>query len=173
LAGLFSDVYAIEKTMGSAIWFIIGVAIAFGTIPIADYRWGICLLSGFLVLSFVPFIIDMKVTGWSFLMGVIACYGMVCLVNGIGSRKNYWGRIARYTMPVFLMHTLCASPTRIVLFRLGTDNAVIHFIVGIAASFLGPVIVMLVLEKLKPLDFVVYPLRYLKIEKHKKENTAN
>ena len=60
------------------------------------------------------------------------------------------------------MHTLFAAPLRCVLVKIGISNPVIHIVLGVLISFAGPVIAMLVMEKIKPLDFFVYPLRYIK-----------
>ena len=63
---------------------------------------------------------------------------------------------AKYTMPIFLMHTLFAAPCRILLFKMGIRNAAMQTSLGIAISFIGPIVVMRILEKMK-LDFLVYP----------------
>lgn len=66
-------------------------------------------------------------------------------------------------MPIFLMHTLFAAPLRTVLFKLGIQNAVIHVILGIAISFIGPMIAAIIMKKSKWLEFFLYPGKFIKM----------
>jgi hypothetical protein len=69
------------------------------------------------------------------------------------------------TMPVYLMHTICAGPIRIVLLRVGVTAAVLHMVLGLIGSFAGPAFAMWLMERLRPLDFFVYPSRYVKLKR--------
>jgi len=55
--------------------------------------------------------------------------------------------LAKYTMPIFLMHTLFAAPKRSVLLKMGIDNALIHVLLGLGSSFVGPIIVAWIMKK--------------------------
>lgn len=65
-------------------------------------------------------------------------------------------------MPVFLMHTIFAAGIRVVLVKIGVTTPTVHVVVGLATGFVGPVFAMLAMERLRPLDFLVYPTRYVK-----------
>ena len=67
-------------------------------------------------------------------------------------------------MPIFLMHTLFAASLRTVLFKLGIQNAVIHVILGIAISFIGPMIAAVIMKKSKWLEFFLYPGKFIKMK---------
>lgn len=62
-----------------------------------------------------------------------------------------------------ILHTLFAAPLRTVLFKLGIQNAVIHVILGIAISFIGPMIAAIIMKKSKWLEFFLYPGKFIKM----------
>ncbi len=99
-------------------------------------------------------------------IGILAC---LCFVSASIAGSKLWARMpgfeacAKWTMPVYLMHTIFAAGLRVVLLKLGITSALIHIPLGLAIGFVGPVIAMIVMEKLRPLDFLVYPNRYVKL----------
>lgn len=70
--------------------------------------------------------------------------------------------LARYTMPIFLMHTLFAAPMRSVLLKVGIENAIIHVVLGLSISFVGPIIAAWIMEKTKWLEFFLYPNKFIR-----------
>jgi len=72
-------------------------------------------------------------------------------------------RFAKWTMPVFLMHTIFAAPVRIVLLKLHVDNIAIHIALGLLASFIGPILAAKVAGKSKWLDVWIYPGKYIRL----------
>ena len=76
------------------------------------------------------------------------------------------GFFAKYTIPIFLMHTIFATGIRSVLFKLRITNSIIHILFGLIITFIGPVIAAVIMEKTH-LDFLLYPLKYIKIPKKK------
>jgi hypothetical protein len=66
-------------------------------------------------------------------------------------------------MPIFMMHTLFAALFRVVLFKIGIQNIVIHVLLGIAVSFAGPIISAWIMRKSKWLEFCLYPGKFIKI----------
>lgn len=69
------------------------------------------------------------------------------------------------TMPVYLMHTLFAAPIRIVLLRVGVTAIAPQAALGLFGSFAGPSFAMWIMERLKPLDFLVYPSRCINLKR--------
>lgn len=67
------------------------------------------------------------------------------------------GFFAKYTMPIFLMHTLFAAPMRSVLLKIGVTNAAIHIALGLGISFAGPIVAAWIMKKTKWLEFFLYP----------------
>ena len=86
----------------------------------------------------------------SFVMGLLACVAVIMMVAGY---EEKFGRgmdfLAKYTMPIFLMHTLFAAPLRSVLIKIGIESAVIHVVLGLVISFAGPIIAAWIMKKTK------------------------
>lgn len=100
----------------------------------------------------------------SFILGLLACIAVILLVVDF---EEKFGRgmdfLAKYTMPIFLMHTLFAAPLRSVLMKVGIENAVIHVVVGLGISFVGPIIAAWIMKKTRWLEFFLYPNKFVKI----------
>ena len=127
----------------------------------------ISLFCGFLLLSVLTNFGIVTFKGDKFFMGAMACFSILGIFVAFfsdGEQRPIWGICAKYTMPVFLMHTLFAAPIRSALMKFGITNVLIHFLTGIIISFLGPIVAIIVMEKIKPMDFVVYPTRYIKLD---------
>ena len=118
----------------------------------------------FLILSILVYVSDIHNDVVAFILGLLTCASVVVL---IASHENDFGRcmdfLAKYTMPIFLMHTLFAAPLRAVLLKLGITSAVVHVILGLAISFAGPIIAAWVMKKTKWLEFFLYPNKFVKI----------
>lgn len=121
----------------------------------------------FVLLSVWVFVIGLNHGVISFLLGLLACFSVVTLLAKIYENRGQsvvFGTLAKYTMPIFLMHTLFAAPLRTVLFKLGIQNAAIHVILGIAISFIGPMIAAIIMKKSKWLEFFLYPGKFIEIK---------
>ena len=129
-------------------------------------RWMQGLIGGvvFLGLSVLVYASDIHSDVVAFALGLLACASVVTL---IASHENNFGKcmdfFAKYTMPIFLIHTLFAAPLRAVLLKLGIANAAIHVILGLAISFAGPIIAAWIMKKTKWLEFFLYPNKFVRI----------
>lgn len=156
---LVRQIYCIQGVCANEIWFVLGMVLGFVGIEVIRKRFlGIGLGIVFLILSFWSIEIE---SGWiSFGMGLLACTSIFMMLMGCNEQKELnW--FAKYTMPIFLMHTLFAAPTRVVLVKIGIINSAVHLMVGILISFIGPIVTMWVIGKAK-LDWIVYPEKLLK-----------
>ena len=118
----------------------------------------------FLGLSVLIYSFDVSFKGMNFLLGIIACIAVILIIAGTfqgGNQNIVFGFLAKYTMPIFVMHTLFAAPLRSVLLKLGIGNAVIHVVLGIAISFIGPIIAAWIMEKTVYLEFFLYPWKVI------------
>ena len=153
------QIYAISRICQNEIWFALGVLIAvFETEkmwkPVIGYTMGF-------IFIFISVLFYRNENGWlAFGLSLMACVAILLIFRRIQEVKTL-SVLAKYTMPIFLMHTLFAASTRTLLMRCGIQSAVVHVVIGIIISFVGPVLAMRVLEMLK-LDWLVYPRRLLK-----------
>lgn len=175
---LGSDIYALFTVMQNEIWFVIGMCVcAFDLTKIFKSRlWLITSLSLsviFVVLSVFIYAYDINYKYIDFAMGIMACVATVGIAVNCESIKvveKINSKFAQYTLPVFLMHTIFAAGLRAVLSKLGITNSLAHIILGLAVSFIGPVLAAIIMSKVKWLDFMLYPNKYLKTKPRGKNN---
>lgn len=121
--------------------------------------------AAFMILSIL--LVNVSNAWLSFGLGIMACVAVVETVRSIdGSEKQnkFTAILSRYTMPIFVMHTLFAAPFRTVLFKIGVNNAAVHVIGGIVISFIGPIIAAEIMKKTKVLEFFLYPGKFIKVK---------
>ena len=117
----------------------------------------------FIILSIMVYTAEISSSAVSFIMGLLACVAVIMMVAGFEEKLGRGMKfIAKYTMPIFLMHTLFAAPMRSVLLKLGITNAVAHIVLGVGISFAGPIIVAWIMKKTKWLEFFLYPNKIIK-----------
>lgn len=105
----------------------------------------------------------------SIVASFLACFGIIGFVGWIyrnNKQSPIFGFLSKYTMSVFLMHTIFAAGIRAVLFKVGISTPAVHIVLGLAATFAGPIIAQIIMEKTH-LDFFIYPLKYIKLKKSK------
>lgn len=155
------NVYAIYGVCEYLIWFALGMCLAFFGAKVVKNRFlGVLLFLIFIGISVFIREVSNKIfqTGMT-LLGCVAIF----MIMVLSQRNRVLDLLTPYTMPIFLMHTLCATPIRIFLLRFGIDAVIIHFILGLIASFGGPIIAILVMKKIG-FDFFIYPGKYIKIK---------
>jgi len=114
----------------------------------------------FLGLSIVVHMANVQNLAVSFVLGLMACTAVILLVATYEEKSGKamgLGFFAKYTMPIFLMHTLFAAPMRSVLLKIGVTNAAIHIALGLGISFAGPIVAAWIMKKTKWLEFFLYP----------------
>lgn len=168
--GMNTGLYFIDNTLANCVWFVIGMTMAYGVIKMTNALMSIILFAIFLLGSILAELEYIHFKTQGFLLTLVACFSVISLIYYLykdGIQNKQMAFIAKYTMPIFLMHTLFAAPFRSVLLKIGVNNLIIHIVLGLLVSFVCPVIAMIIMEKLKPLDFLVYPNRYIKVGKKK------
>lgn len=168
-----TSVYVISTLMQNGIWFVLGMIISFNKFDLSTIRvrqgWMLGIV--FLISSIVWYIFKFNIPGISFVLGLIACVSIISLVynwDKNGSRKIF-SLLPKYTMPIFLMHTLFAAGIRSILLKFALSNPLIHFIFGIAFSFLGPMLVAKVIRNIPYFNFFLYPGKYVHISRARRE----
>ena len=164
LTGGEYSVYAVSTVLSNEIWFVLGMSICAFDVQLKGKRaqGAICGLL-FVILSIVVYTAEISGSVISFAMGLLACVAVILMVadfeEKFGKAMDF---LAKYTMPIFLMHTLFAAPTRSVLLKMGIENASIHVVLGLGISFVGPIIIAWIMKKTKWLEFFLYPDKALK-----------
>ena len=92
----------------------------------------------------------------------MACAAVILLIAGSEEKSGkVMGFLTKYTMSIFLMHTLFAAPMRSVLLKIGITNAAVHVALGLGISFVGPIVAAWIMKKTKWLEFFLYPNKFL------------
>ena len=163
LTGGGYSVYAVSTVLSNEIWFALGMSICAFNVQLKGRKvqGTICGLL-FTILSVVVYKVGISGGVIPFAMGLLACVAVILMVAG-GKR---FGRgmdfLAKYTMPIFLMHTLFAAPLRSILMKIGIENAVIHVVLGLVISFAGPIIAAWIMKKTKWLEVFLYPNKFIR-----------
>ena len=172
--GIFEGGYGVQVisyVLSNEIWFVIGMCLS--VVEFKRYLLKRSMIAPiatgaiFLLLSIWVYMIGINHRVISFLLGLLACFSVVTLMAKIYENRGQsvaFGALAKYTMPIFLMHTLFAAPLRIVLLKIGIQNAMVHVILGIAISFIGPMIAAVIMKKSKWLEFFLYPGKFIKMK---------
>lgn len=117
----------------------------------------------FFLLSVVVYMADIQNGVVSFALGLMACIAVIFLMADYEEKSGtVMIFLSKYTMPIFLMHTLFAAPIRAILLKIGVTNAVIHVVLGIGISFVGPIVAAEIMKKTKYLEFFLYPNKVIK-----------
>lgn len=164
LTGTGYEIYAVSTFLSNEIWFVLGMSICAFNVQLRDRKvqGTICGLL-FIILSNLVYTTEIGSAAISFAMGLLACTAVIMMVAGF---EEKFGRgmklLAKYTMPIFLMHTLFAAPLRSVLMKVGIGNVVIHVVLGLGISFAGPIMAAWIMKKTKWLEFFLYPNKIIK-----------
>lgn len=165
-------IYAISTVMANEIWFVIGMYLAILKCKYIPNKRntliaGLSLAFVFILLSVIVHKQSLEFLGLSTVLGLLACCAVILLMWSLydkGKQNVFWRTLSKYTMPVFVMHTLFAAPLRIVLLNVGVTNAIIHVVIGICVSFLGPIVAAIIMKKTKWLEFLLYPNKFITIK---------
>ncbi len=172
------NVYAVDIVMQNEIWFVIGMCLCYYELPKRfcnkiSLVFATLLSITFVVCSVLFYIYEVDSASVRFIMGVIACTSTVVFAVNFGDAnaiKRINAKFSRYTMPVFLMHTIFAAGFRAVLLKFGVANGVVHIVLGLIISFAGPIIAAIVMDRIKWLNFIMYPNKYIKFTPRGKNN---
>ena len=168
--GVYSNIYIIDVVMSNEIWFAMGMCLYAINITGFSQKKAARNLG---CVSFIVFLIASMIhipdtlfweEGKAFYTGIWACAAVILLVaysfRNSEQDTGFWGFFAKYTMPLFLMHTLFGATVRTLLLKAGTDSIAIHILIGIPVSFIGPVLLAEIMRRYR-LDFFLYPGKYI------------
>lgn len=157
--------FAVASVMGFGVWFAAGMCLQ--SIGWKAYLGKAAGVGGLVFLPASVAVYDFGLGAWAeFLVGCAAC---VCVVGAGralfpgGTKPKVLESCARYTMPVYLMHTIFAAGLRVALSVAGVHSVPVHILIGLLISFAGPVAAMAAMSRVPALDFLVYPTKYLKV----------
>lgn len=155
---------AISYVLSNEIWFVLGMSVCAFYVQIHEKKLlGTAIDLLFLGLSVAVYMADVQSMALPFALGLMACTAVILLAAAYEEKSGKaMGFLAKYTMPIFLMHTLFAAPLRSILLKIGITNSVVHVVLGLGISFAGPIIAAWIMKKTKWMEFFLYPNRFMK-----------
>ena len=164
LTGGGTGVYAVSTVLTNEIWFVLGMIICVFNVQLRGKKLqGTAIGLLFLGLSIAVHMANVQNLAVSFVLGLMACIAVILLVVAHEDKSGKaMGFLAKYTMPIFLMHTLFAAPLRSALLKIGIANAVVHVTMGLGISFAGPIVAAWIMKKTKWLEFFLYPNKLMR-----------
>lgn len=100
--------------------------------------------------------------GLIFPVSVILAFAIYPIISKIELFGNYFKTYGKDSIIIYLLHGSIVSVTRIVLLKVGIDNVFLHIIIGLLTGWFGSIIAIHITKKIKYLDFVFYPMKYIK-----------
>ena len=163
LVGGGTGIYAVSTVLTNEIWFVLGMSVcAFDLRLKGKSGRGIIIGILFLGVSVAVYMANIQNSAASFALGLMACAAVILLIAGSEEKSGkVMGFLTKYTMSIFLMHTLFAAPMRSVLLKIGITNAAVHVALGLGISFVGPIVAAWIMKKTKWLEFFLYPNKFL------------
>ena len=159
-------IYFIDKLISNEIWFVLGMFIYKHEITKKLNKKTSMLFLLFLALSIFVFIYLDNYFVSAFLLGLIACISIISIIyrKFINNQQSKLFKIlAKYTLPIFLMHTIFAAAIRILLLKMGINNWFIHCSFGLVISIVGPILAAQIMNRCKWTIFILYPNKILRI----------
>lgn len=157
--------YFLRGIMGNEIWFVLGM-----TIPYIEKKYiknkfikeYILLFVLAILFSVLIIKLNINVKIIEFIMGLIFCTSIIGILNCNNKKENKVEKFfSRYTMEIFLMHTIFAAGIRIILIKMEITNAIIHIMLGFIFSLFVPILIAKIIEKSKIMKFFIYPNVFL------------
>lgn len=173
-----TNIYLVDSFFDNAIYFYLGSIIK-GVIEVprnkirdSSILRNIMMIIGYIIGAIIYYILQSKINNYMCaiiniifaISGTLICFKIFKSIN----KLKIFDYIKKYTFPIYLLHTIFAAGFRIFLIQLGISNYFIHFIIGLFASIIIPIIIAKICEKTKYLNFFFYPYRTIKEIKNKK-----
>lgn len=167
------DIYALSTIFENTIWFMSGICLCMSDfVSVVKKKSGIfvgtIMAVIFIVASIIVYIYNIDYKMINLLLGFTACVATISIVSWLykdNISDKCTALLAKYTMPIYLMHTIFAATLRSVLMKFGVEVPAVHIILGLLISFAGPIVVVVIMEKIKFMDFILYPDKYIKFDK--------
>lgn len=167
------DIYVLNIILGNIIWFVLGMCLLrYNVVSIFEKKTfliiALPLAALFDVFSFILASHGGYNATFSFLMGLVACF--VFMIFAVQTEdlkvcKSMAETFSKFTLPVFLMHTIFAAAFRSILNKFGVTNCYLHIAVGLIVSFAGPIVTYMISSRIKIFDFFFSPNKYIKFSK--------
>ena len=99
------------------------------------------------------------------IFGILASIMFISLLQNIKLISRFLLFINKYSLQIYLLHTIFTAGIRIILLRLSIHNWVLHVIIGTVCGIVFSVLTAIIASKVKFFNFFFFPTKYLKLRK--------
>ena len=159
-----TNLFFLDSIMNYGIYFYLGKFIN-DNVDINKNKNIIASIIFFITAMFYYNIIEFVPDHLKYIISIILAIGGIYIAINIFKdvkKCNILDTFKDYTFQIYLMHTIFAAGVRILLCKLGITNYSIHFVLGLIASIYLPIIISIICEKIKWLNFFIYPIDTVK-----------
>ena len=166
-----TKIYLIDSFFKNAIYFYFGCIIKDTIITLKNENIksilrNIILIIMYIVVAIVYYIYYNTISYYMValiniafaLIGTLICINIFRNIE----KCKIFNYLKDYTFQIYLLHTIFAAGFRIILFKLGINNYWIHFVIGLLASIIIPVVIAKLCVKTRYLNVFFYPLKTIK-----------
>ena len=91
------------------------------------------------------------------IVGICGSIAIVSVIINNDRIKEFLLFICKYSLPIYLLHTIFTSAVRIALLKFGVRVHILHLIAGIISGFVFPIIAGYLMRKSVWLELLLYP----------------
>lgn len=102
------------------------------------------------------------------LVGIYASIMLISMLHELKPVAKFLDFVNKYSLQIYLLHTIFTAGIRIILLRVGVTNWIIHVLAGILFGLAFSVIAAITAKKIKPLNFFFFPAKVLPLKKARK-----
>lgn len=139
--------YFLYQICKYGIWFVLGMTLAYHDWMVKIPKWvkyALLLVIPTIVCLFIYQVNDSWLNPimivWEGMAVILWTRYLSDKVRTDSKLRIALPKIMKYSMPVFLLQTICAAGFRIALIKVGITNAPLHVIGGLFATYIGPCI---------------------------------
>ena len=101
------------------------------------------------------------------LFGIYSSILFISLIQNVKFISRFLLFINKYSLQIYLLHTIFTAGIRIILIRFSITNWVLHVIIGTVCGILFSVLVSVITQKIRFLNFFFFPTKTIKELKEK------
>ena len=166
-----TKIYLIDSFFENAIYFYFGCILKNARFTLKDKNIKSILKNAVLVIMYILVAIiyykyynKIKYSIIEVINIAFALFGTLICINLFENieKCKFFDCLKDYTFQIYLLHTIFAAGFRIILLKCGINNYCIHFVIGLLASIIIPIIIAKLCVKTRYLNFFFYPLKTIK-----------
>lgn len=167
----FNNVFLERITLWS-VFFVLGYFLRDFEIVVKILKfWKFVSIVSFIILIFYLWYFKVNevisytvpgIQGLIFFISVLFAMAIYPQLNRILGFGDYFRNLGKDSLVIYLVHAPIASVVRIAFLKFGITNLWLHILLGTVLAWYGSIFAIYLMNKIPYIDFVFYPMKYLK-----------